>query len=277
MFCVAEIDGVEQFSDQLELGVFCGDTCRATALAQALIIQDSLFHYLFVPTVAGENGHQLTFKLYDHSISQELNLIGPDPITFQENGYGTPIVPFVVSFTSPTMSTQTIALASGVNWVSFYIDITLDNLKAVLADVTPNSSITIKGKNTNTVYVPRTHKWNGTLDWDVNQMYKIIITTDCEIALEGMLLDPAEHPITITNGVNWIGFPLNVSMTPTNAFAGFAVNGDIIKSKDNNSVYSRNKWSNGVSSLEPGQGYIYNSAATNDRTFVFPASAKTKN
>ena len=283
MFCVAEIDGVEQLSDQLELGVFCGDECRASAMAQAFTIQGTLLHYLFIPTVAGEDGHQLTFKLYDHSISQELNLIGPDPITFQENGYGTPIVPFVVSFTSPTLLTQTIALSSAkVNYCSFYVDITLEDLQTAITDALGTSSsvsITIKSQTANSIYVPRTHRWNnGDLTWDVANMYQIILTEDCEITLEGAPINPADHPITIAGGgvSTWIGFPFSESMTLTEAFAALPpTNGDNVKYQNANAIFSRNNWTNGITQLEPGKGYIYKSASNAaDRTLVFPTNAK---
>ena len=64
-------------------------------------------------------------------------------------------------------------------------------------------------------------------------------------------------------------------MTPTNAFAGFAVNGDVIKNKANQSAtYTSGRWRGQLNNLVPGQGYIYNSGATEDRTFVFPAPSK---
>jgi hypothetical protein len=103
-------------------------------------------------------------------------------------------------------------------------------------------------------------------------MYKIEVTADCEITLEGAPIDPAEHPITIVNGLNWIAFPFNTSMTVANAFAGFAVNGDKVTSRTASTSYNGTRWRGTFSNLEPGQGYIYNSAATESRTFVFPTA-----
>ena len=173
--------------------------------------------------------------------------------------------------------TQTIALSAGTNWFSTNLDITLDDLKAALVAATPDKSITIKGKNNNTVYIPRLNRWNGTLTWDVASMYRITVEEDCELVLEGMPLNPAQHPITIEgNGiVNWIGYPFAESMTPTAAFDGFAVNNDVVKYKTTNSKYVRGRWTNGVTSLDAGKGYLYISAPdAPDRTFTFPTSAK---
>ena len=176
------------------------------------------------------------------------------------------------NFTTPKCI-QTIALAQGPNWFSTYVDITLDDLKAALVSVVPsNSTITIKSATQNIVY--SRGRWNGTLDWDVANMYIIIVPAECEITLEGMPLNPEEHPITIAGNGNptWIGFPYSSSMTVTAAFDGFAVNGDIIKSSNNNSQYSRGRWNGSVTDLEPGHGYIYVSApGSADRTLVYPA------
>ena len=106
-------------------------------------------------------------------------------------------------------------------------------------------------------------------------MFKITVANDCEISLTGMPIDPAEHPVTIPAGqVVWIGFPFSESMTPTDAFAGFAVSGDEVSSKSQSATCIGTSWRGQLNMLQPGQGYIYKSAATEDRTFVFPTSAK---
>ena len=90
-----------------------------------------------------------------------------------------------------------------------------------------------------------------------------------------MPLHPAEHPVTIVNGANWIGFPLSESVSLSNTFNGFAVSGDVVKSKDNGiASYNGTQWRGTLNTLVPGQGYIYKSAATGTRTFTFPTSIK---
>jgi len=175
--------------------------------------------------------------------------------------------------------TQTIALSEGINWFSTYVDITLDDLKSALVAAVPNNTtIIIKSANENTTY--SRNRWNGSLTWDVAKMYVIKVASDCELTLEGTLIDPAEHSIAITgNGVvNWIGYPYTENMSITNAFNGFAVNGDIFRNQENNSVYNRGNWNGGVTQLEPGKGYRYKSASTAaDRVFTFPTTSKATN
>ena len=173
-----------------------------------------------------------------------------------------------------TTLTQTIALAEGTNWFSTYLEITLDNLKAALVEALPGATnIVIKSKTQNAKY--NGTSWRGNLTWDLSKMYLITVEDACEITLEGELINPEDHPATILGGQsNWIAFPVNEEMTPGVAFAGFdAVNGDVVKAKTGNAKYNGSTWrASGLSKLEPGKGYIFNSATTTERTLIFPAS-----
>jgi len=173
------------------------------------------------------------------------------------------------------ITTQTTALNQGWNWFSTNVDITLEDLQNALVDALPNTSITIKSKDNGTTTYNGSI-WRGQLNTlEVTQMYRISVSTACEITIEGMPINPAEHPITISNGANWIGFPLSESMSLSNAFNGFAVSGDMVKSKDNGiATYNGTQWRGTLNTLMPGQGYIYKSNVQEDRTFTFPTNAK---
>ena len=166
---------------------------------------------------------------------------------------------------------QTYTLAQGWNWWSTYINISLDDLKTSLVAALPSSHITIKSKSQNIYY--QNGRWRGSLDFDVAMMYKIYVGAACEISLDDMPIDPSEHSIIIHNGPNWIGYPFGESMTLDEAFAGFAVNGDVIKHKGGSANYLNGHW-RGAFNLEPGQGYIYKSNTSGDRILTFPTSAK---
>ena len=170
---------------------------------------------------------------------------------------------------------QSISLGEGTNWFSTYVDITLNDLKAALVAAMPNNNatITIKSKTQNVKY--QNGRWAGQLTvLDVAQMYKITVPEACEISLEGVPVDPSTLTLTITPGANWIAFPYSESMSVTNFFGSFPVNNDVVKSKLQNTRYSNGRWAGQLNTLIPGQGYIYNSVATGNRTFTFPTSAK---
>ena len=171
--------------------------------------------------------------------------------------------------------TQTISLSTGSNYCSFNVEITLDELKAALVEAFPNSAISIKSKNQTHTYNPNNHRWSGTFNtFDISKMNIIKVDNDGEITLQGYPVNPAYHPVTISIGSNYISFPFNANMTPTQAFAEFAIDGDKIKSKTNTIIYNRGRWSNQIPTLEPGKGYIYISNSTETRTFTYPTNAK---
>ena len=179
------------------------------------------------------------------------------------------------SFVANFGKEQTITLSAGWNWFSTYVEITLDDLKTALVEAVAGTDITIKSKTQNTAYNPGTNQWRGTLtSFDVTQMYMINVSSDCEMTLVGMSINPAEHPVTISNGSNWIAFPFSENMAISDAFAGFAVNGDKVKSRNNNTQYLGNSWRGQLTTLMPGQGYMYISNTQETRTFTFPISTK---
>ncbi len=170
-----------------------------------------------------------------------------------------------------TMLTQNIALATGVNWVSFYVETDLDAVKAALEEAMPENGVTIAAQDDGQTFYNGT-RWRGALaSLDMAQMYRIAVPESCEITLEGMPINPADHPITIKNGLNWIGYPFMVEMTLLDAFEDFAINTDEVRAMNEGvASYNGTRWRGALTTLVPGKGYVYNSAASETRTFVFP-------
>ena len=167
---------------------------------------------------------------------------------------------------------NTIPLSQGCNWFSSNMEITLDDLKAALLSALNNASGIKITSQSNGYTIWNGSSWKGSLNpFEVSQMYVIDVPSACEITLEAMPIDPAEQPITIFPGFNWIGFPLNTSMSVEDAFAGFAVSGDKISSKSQNAIYTGIRWEGTLNTLVPGQGYMFESSQTGNRTFIFPS------
>ena len=117
--------------------------------------------------------------------------------------------------------------------------------------------------------------WFGTLTGiTVGQMYKIQTNTSCDISLTGTPVNPSECPIILKPGFTWIGYTPSVSLSVSEAMSGYTPTaGDVIKSKSGSyASYSGNlgRWI-GSLTLEPGKGYIYESKATETKTFYYPS------
>ena len=174
-------------------------------------------------------------------------------------------------------STQEIALAAGTNWVSFNVETNLNDLKAALVAALPagnSTAITIQSQDQNVKY--QRGRWVGPLAaLDMAQMYKITVSSACEVSFEGTPIDPSTLSITINaNGNTWIAFPYNQSMTAADLYTGFAVNNDQVSSSTQNTKYNRGRWVGQLTTLEAGQGYIYKTEVTTPRTFTFPAVSR---
>ena len=163
---------------------------------------------------------------------------------------------------------ETISFSQGWTWWSTYLDISLEDLETALGNNGVNI-VTNNGIVTNS----EEDGWEGNLN-SLNQakMYKIEVVTDCSVVLSGNVVDPSSYTITLAPGVNWIGFPVNHVMSLNEAFTGFTpTQGDVVKTLVGGSaMYFGNGWIGGLQNLEPGKGYIYNSKATTNKSFVFP-------
>ncbi len=175
---------------------------------------------------------------------------------------------------SLTTVTQTIALNAGVNWVSFNVQLTLDDLKSALSTAMPGTQMMIQGIDGYTSY--NGTRWRGALSsLDFSRMYMITVQTAGIIEIGALPVDPTALSVTIVNGPNWIGFPLQSAVTVTDAFTNFSLTGDMVQGSEGYANYNGTRWRGSLTNLEPGKGYIYNSAATGERPFSFASPSKT--
>lgn len=260
LYAVIQINGVEQYSDQLEVGVFCGDECRGTAVASEFFITN---RFLVILSIYGEIGHQLTFKLYDHGTEQELNLASPDAVTFIQDGYGNPIEPYVLNYTGGA-SSQSSALAEGWNWWSPMVETTLGQLEEALG----GNGLSIKGPNASASY--GNGQWTGTLEGiSAGMMYKIKTSASLSLTLTGVM--PASATVTLAPGYNWFGYTGQEAVTLATAFASFTpTTGDKVVSQDAGfAIYNGTAWEGTLPNLNPGHGYVYVSRGNTTQTVVF--------
>ena len=168
--------------------------------------------------------------------------------------------------------TQMIALATGWNWWSTYIDADdlLDQLEASLG--TNGMAISTTGGG----LTYRNGRWIGTITSISNSKgYKIRTNAPVTVEIAGQIVNPEDCPITITQGWNWIGYPLTEAQTVGNALAGFTPsNGDNIKTQGGGATYRNGNWLPASFTLEPGKSYAYKSNSTQTKTLIFQTGAK---
>ena len=96
-------------------------------------------------------------------------------------------------------------------------------------------------------------------------------TLDPQLSVSGRQPAADEMPDTIRTGWNWLPYTPLTTMTVDEALAGLnPQKGDIIKSQTGFSMYNRYGWEGSVKALEPGHGYLYYSADSTAKSFVYP-------
>lgn len=173
---------------------------------------------------------------------------------------------------------HTQALNSGWNWWSTYVELDNNDGLSQLENSIGNAGIIIKSRTNGYVeayeYNGGTY-WYGTLNSINNeQMYKVRTNAACNATVAGALAEPANHPITIKSGWNWIGFPCNQDVSVDVAMSGFTPeNNDVIKGRTGFTTYysdgNYNMWYGTLNTLEVGKGYMYRSNSATQKTLVF--------
>lgn len=161
---VIQLDGVEQQSTMLEVGVFCGDQCRGSGMPTFFAPTQ---RYIIQLTIFGEIGDQLTFKLYDQDNDTELDVESPEAVTFTANGYGNLSEPYVLNFTGstpgpgPEPDEVVVTLNPGWNWISYLMK-TATPMDDALINLTPSEGDLIKGMFGSSIF--QNGSWQGSLE-----------------------------------------------------------------------------------------------------------------
>lgn len=95
---VVTFNGIEQRSEYLEIGAFCGDECRGSVMAQYEEVFDKYYFYLMI---YGNSNDDISFRCFDHRINMELEMIQDASLVFQSNAMiGGVLEPFDIAFNS---------------------------------------------------------------------------------------------------------------------------------------------------------------------------------
>ena len=261
------LDGEAVTTGGYELGAFIGDDVRGSAQIQTGL--DNTYWIQVYYSTDTEATATVSFKLYDG----DDEYTAETTLTIDPEGAGTPSDP--VEIVVNRAVTQTTAMTTGWNWWSTPIELSNINGLEMLENALGESGSYIKSS---TAYTRKRNNgtWGGSLESvGINNStgYKVQTTGACDVSMVGALADPANHTITINNGWNWIGYPVNVAQSPNNALPSdfHPENNDQIKGQNGYARYrtSTGSWAPSSFRLEPGKSYLYNSSSSDTKTFEF--------
>ena len=217
----------------------------------------------------------IRFRIYDASTGQTYPLTNVStPVVFSIDGtVGSYADPVIVENTNKVL--QTMSLKQGTNWVSLYLSPEKKEVSTLFQPVTAQiNSVAFADGNT--------ASWNGSA-WSadhavgVGEMMKVNMNGQATLPVIGNAVNPADYPITVKPGNNWIGVPSSIYMTIDEAFAGLSpVEGDLVKNQTVFSVFENGKWEGDLLAIEPGMGYIYTSGDDIEKVFSFPSSVPAR-
>ena len=164
--------------------------------------------------------------------------------------------------------TQTSDFVVGWTWWSTYIDTEDADVLGQLKDGLGDNGHIIKSQTAATTHLPN-GTWAGTLPMDNQKGYMVKALNEASVDIVGPAVEPADHPITLTPGWTWIGYPCSEAMPVAEALAGHTPqSGDVIKTQSASAVYMLGSW-RGALTLTPGAGYMYKSGSTSNVTLTY--------
>ena len=234
-------------------------------------------------------GKPISFRIWDASAGiaytdVRINAFNGSPVesTFQLNtvrgSFDQPVI-----WTKGTDVEQDLKLTTNWNWVALGVKPADQHPAAVFPLLTP-WEVFIKDKTSAMIFSNGTSWKPENAQIQAATMYKVKITPVVEgqqlpeqVPVTGEQLKLKETPVTLTPGWNWIGYTPLTTMTVGEALA--AANpqvGDCVKSQHGIAFYSQNGWEGSLKALESGHGYMYNSTADKEKSFVYPDATGTR-
>lgn len=259
------------------IAAFTGNECVGVAHPQYLNAYDAWYVMMtvFGNATASEN---LQFRLWnaESGITYGSVNVLPAPFRFVPNMIqGTLANPVVLEVTSRLQ--QTLPLQQAWNWISLNIRPTSARTQNVFASVLGDISEVKSKTQFFTVNAADTTYAGSLKTMDVTSSYRVQAQRAAILTIDGTAVNCAETAIMIHTGWNWIGYLPQQTMSVNDALADMEpVAGDLIKSKTAFAVYDGAQWVGTLNRMTPGEGYMYQSHATEPFTFRYPGASVVK-
>ena len=264
--------------------------CRGVASPKYVTTRDAYYVDMVLygasATELSDGTCELSFKVYNASTGTIHPLVGVTipgkhfdmyMLYTPDVNYGSYDAPVVIDVVDNALE-QKVSLAKGWTWMSVYVNPIIDELEWQLPR---DKNILKRFKNIKSQFAFSTVDKNGEIEGEVTtlepgKMYKMQLSTKTDFDLVGMALDTKNLPQIMHPGYNWIGTLASSLMSVDEAFADLEpVPGDRVKSRTAFAEFSnKGYWEGTLESIVPGQGYIYHSLATEEKSFHYP-SGKT--
>lgn len=249
-----EVQGLPMDDADDLVAAFIGEECRGVAHPAYIERYDS---YFVTMNIYGNDdvGKKVTFRAYDASTGTLYPELTPDTITFAAlkltGRYEKPIV-----FTALDKIEQSTELKEGWNWMSLFVKADDMDAKSILSKVA-DDVLVIKSQADGWL-MRENDSWSGKLtSLKNNQMYAVQMQSDRTLRIVGQPVDPANCPINLASGWNWVGYYGHQVASVSDAFAAMSPeDGDIVKGQSGVTYFDSYEWAGPLMVMEPGVGYM---------------------
>lgn len=168
-------------------------------------------------------------------------------------------------------------LAVGWNWWSTFIEMNgIDGLTMLEGSLGHDGEMIVgQGVNVENYYsqIGYDYWWGDVFQIQNEKGYKISVSSPCEITMKGAKCNQEDHPVTINQNWNWIGYPC-INQQSITSVSLQASNEDMIVGQGPISTYYEGYgwWPDFV--LEPGKAYLYYSTSESTKEMVFLNNSK---
>jgi hypothetical protein len=163
-----------------------------------------------------------------------------------------------------TLKKSTIAyqLPAGWSWISHNLEnpVALNELNADIERLTSQTQEVIKD--------PVVGLIGNLKSLNPGEAYKVKVAADAASRLQGYECNAAVTAVPVAAGWNWLGYPVNQTMTVAEALAFYEANeGDYIVGQGGYAVFADGEWKGDLQGLEPGKGYMFKAVSSSDIVF----------
>jgi len=203
-----------------------------------------------------DNGDLIHFQYYDISQDTVYEIIYT--YTFiAEKITGDAVAPHVLYIKS--LINISIELVKGWNWFSIHAEADDMSLNNVFSTLTSTEGDFIKSQTAGAAGYYEEFGWYGSLDnIDITSMYKMDLSNSGVLEFTGYPADPLSTPISLINGWNWVGYPLQYELGLDTLLLNLNNLGvAVISQSDGFALYYGENfgWFGTLYSLKPTKGY----------------------
>ena len=217
------------------------------------------------------NGETVKFNIWNAANGETYVDVTPNVVFEESKLIGIPAAP--ETFATTTKIKKNIPLTNGWTWVSFPVSSTkfissnnlFSSLSPVLGNVCTSDSAYDQYSN---------NAWKGKLGvYSMMKSYKIKLSKNDTLRLEGSKVLPDDTPIAVYEGWNWIGFNSLKNLSVADALGNYnPKTGDILKGQFSFAYYDNLLgWMGSLATMIPTEGYMLKSSEAS--VFKYPNSA----